>query len=244
MAPCSTIQTSREPSIIPSISCFIVQKTEPFSTKTKFLFCQDVVQFGGFQITLSGVTPSESKMKAISNFPISRTLTEARSWFELVKQVTWLHILDPAMLPFRDLVKRDSHFEWNQSFEDAFQHLKQVIVDLFRKSITTFEKDRVTCDNIALISPDLIHTARHINLQYKGFPKTCSLTPPKVCEFWEVRHHLSTNNSLVLLDRHPHFSTCKSIALPAFCSPKGGWHEGIPFSKVRLARRPVPMNLY
>ena len=56
----------------------------------KFQFCQDVVKFGGFQITHSGVTPSESMVAMILNFPIPRTLTDARLWFGLVNQVAWV----------------------------------------------------------------------------------------------------------------------------------------------------------
>ena len=47
--------------------------------KDKFQFCQDTVQFGGLQITPSGVTLSESMLEAILNFPIPKTLTDARS---------------------------------------------------------------------------------------------------------------------------------------------------------------------
>ena len=113
--------------------------------KDKFQFCQDTVQFGGLQITPSGVTPSKPMLEAILNFPIPKTLTDARSWFGLVNQVAWAYSLGPVMLPFRDLVKRDSHFTWDQGLEAAFRHSKQVIVDLVRNGIATFEKDRITC---------------------------------------------------------------------------------------------------
>ena len=63
--------------------------------------------------------------------------------------------------------------------------------------------------NIAMISPDLIREAGHSDPQYEklidtiqqGFPKTHNLTVPEVREYWKMRHHLSTDNGLVLLDR-------------------------------------------
>ena len=63
-------------------------------------------------------------------------------------------------------------------------------------------------NNIAMISPDLIHAAGHGNPQYEklisviqqGFSRTHNLTPPEVREYWEMRHHLSTDNGLGLLD--------------------------------------------
>ena len=113
--------------------------------REKFQFCPDTVQFVGLQITPSGITLSESMLEAILIFPISRTLTNARSWFRLVNQVAWVYSLGLVMLLFRNLVKRDSHFEWDKSLEDAFEHSKKVIVDLVKKGISTFKKNRVTC---------------------------------------------------------------------------------------------------
>ena len=113
--------------------------------KEKFQFCQDVVQFAGLQITSTGVTPSDSLLNAISNFPAPQNITDARSWFGLVNQVAWAYSLSPIMLPFRDLVKKDTHFMWNESLEKAFQQSKKVIVDLVKKGVTTFDINRVTC---------------------------------------------------------------------------------------------------
>ena len=73
--------------------------------REKFHFCQDTVQFGGLQITSSGVTPSKSILEAILSFPIPKTLTNTRSWFGLVNQVAWAYSLGPVMLPFYDLIK-------------------------------------------------------------------------------------------------------------------------------------------
>ena len=66
----------------------------------------------------------------------------------------------------------------------------------------------VGSNNVAMISPDLIHATGCGNPQYEkliviqqGFPRTHNLTAPKVCEYWELRHYLSTDNGLVLLDQ-------------------------------------------
>ena len=89
--------------------------------KDKFQFCQDVVQFGGLRITPTGVTPSNNLLNAISSFPSPKNITDARSWFGLVNQVAWAYSLSPIMLPFRELVKKNSNFVWNESLEKAFQ---------------------------------------------------------------------------------------------------------------------------
>ena len=96
----------------------------------KFQFCQDAVQFGGLQITPSGVILSASMIQAILNFPVPWTITHIRSWFGLVNQVAWAYSLGPIMLPFQDLVKQNSKFTWNQNLEDAF-----------KEGVATFDKD-------------------------------------------------------------------------------------------------------
>ena len=81
--------------------------------KDKFQFCQDEVQFGGLQITSSRVTSSENLLNAISNFPTTKNITDARSWFGLVNQVAWAYSLSFIMLPFWDLIKQNTLFmEW------------------------------------------------------------------------------------------------------------------------------------
>ena len=71
-------------------------------------------------------------------------------------------------------------------------------------------------DNVALISPDAIRAAGHSDLQYKKlidsiqnrFEKTHSLTAPEIHEYWEMRHCLSVDDGLVLLDHR--------IVIPTF----------------------------
>ena len=63
--------------------------------------------------------------------------------------------------------------------------------------------------NTALTSPDLIRAAGHSDPQYikliktiqRGFPTTRSLAVPEVREYCEVRHRLSADNDLALLDQ-------------------------------------------
>ena len=113
-------------------------------SQDKFQFCKDTVQFGRLQITSSGVSPSESMLNAILNFPVPKT-TDARFWFGLVNQLAWAYSLSPIMLPFWVLVKKSSRFSWNQTLEKAFQESKQVIVKLVRQGVSTFDINRVTC---------------------------------------------------------------------------------------------------
>ena len=75
--------------------------------------------------------------------------------------------------------------------------------------------------NSALTSLDLIRVAGHSDPLYikliktiqKGFPRTRSLTAPEVREYWEVRHRLSVDNDLALLDQRIIIPTSQSTKI-------------------------------
>ena len=54
----------------------------------KFSFAKDEVEFAGFEITNDTVRPCKKYIRAISDFPIPQSLTDVRSWFGLVNQVS------------------------------------------------------------------------------------------------------------------------------------------------------------
>ena len=60
-------------------------------------------------------------------------------------------------------------------------------------------------DNVVLISPDIIRAALTlqpaIDTIQNGFKKTRSLTAPEIHDYREVRHCLSVDDGLVLLDQ-------------------------------------------
>ena len=98
-------------------------------SKRKFKFCRDEVDFAGLKITKSGIAPSDKILKAILEYPTPTNITDARSWFGLVNQVTWAHSDTSSMEPFRDLIKPKTPFHWNDALEKIFQESKRLIVD-------------------------------------------------------------------------------------------------------------------
>ena len=79
----------------------------------KFRFCKDTVTFAGFNITMEGITPSNNLLSAIRDFPIPKDITGARSWFGLVNQISWAYAISNIMQPFRDLIKHNNKFYWD-----------------------------------------------------------------------------------------------------------------------------------
>ncbi|MCG8044423.1 MAG: reverse transcriptase family protein, partial [Candidatus Thiodiazotropha endolucinida] len=71
----------------------------------KFVFGADTVEFAGFEISLTDVRPCQRYLRAILDFPTPKDITDVRSWFGLVNQVSYAFSMAERMLPFRELLK-------------------------------------------------------------------------------------------------------------------------------------------
>ena len=111
----------------------------------KFQFCQDTVEFAGFNITPTGVAPSDKILEAIRDFPSPKDLTGARSWFGLVNQIAWAYSMTPIMAPFRDLIKPNRTFFWDETLERIFQSSKAEITKLVKEGVQSFDINKPTC---------------------------------------------------------------------------------------------------
>ena len=70
----------------------------------KFQFAQRSIQFAGFHISDSAIKPHEKFTKAIRDFPTPSRITDVRSWFGLVHQVSNYSQLTETMAPFKPLL--------------------------------------------------------------------------------------------------------------------------------------------
>ena len=81
----------------------------------KFQFCQDSVSFAELEITNDRVMPSKRFLEAIRAFPAPTNITEARSFFGMINQVSYAFAISGLMEPFRHLLKPDTPFIWGSS---------------------------------------------------------------------------------------------------------------------------------
>ena len=96
--------------------------------KEKFKFCRDEIEFAGLQISNTGVCPAPTLLSAIADFPVPQNITDARSWFGLINQVSWAHATSSAMAPFRDLIKPKNKFYWDQNLDKIFKESKRQLI--------------------------------------------------------------------------------------------------------------------
>ena len=112
---------------------------------SKFHFGQDTVEFAGFTIGKNEVKPAAHFYDAIQNFPTPQSITDIRSWFGLVNQVSYSFSMAEVMQPFRDLLKPKTPFTWNNELENAFKESKKKIIREMEKGVEIFDQTRHTC---------------------------------------------------------------------------------------------------
>ena len=116
---------------------------------SKFKFCQREVVFAGFTVTPTGLKPSPSTLKAISEFPTPQNTTDVRSWFGLVRQVAYAHSVSESLAPLRSLLqhkgKENPKFVWNDQLQQAFEQSKEHIVNAVKDGIKSFDPQKLTC---------------------------------------------------------------------------------------------------
>ena len=106
---------------------------------TKFQFAQTAVEYLGFNITATGVQPTDGFKQSILNFPTPSNLTDVRSWFGAVAQVSYAFASSPVMQPFRHLLSSKSSFSWSPELEQAFTASKQEVVRQCEEGVRSFD---------------------------------------------------------------------------------------------------------
>ena len=94
---------------------------------------------------MDSVRPCAKYLRAINDFPTPRNITDIRSWFGLVNQVSYAFSMADCMLPFRQLLKPGNTFTWNASLEEAFQASKDMITKEIETGVKIFDKTKPTC---------------------------------------------------------------------------------------------------
>ena len=111
----------------------------------KFVFGADAVEFAGFEITMDTVRPCKRYLDAIRDFPTPTSITDVRSWFGLINQVSFAFAATDRMLPFRALLKPGTPFKWNNELDQIFQESKSFIVSEIEEGVRIFDKTKPPC---------------------------------------------------------------------------------------------------
>ena len=145
----------------------------------KFQFAQSTADFAGFRITPSSVLPLPKYLDAIRNFPSPSSITDVRSWFGLVNQVSAYAQTRAFMLPFRELLSPKTPFRWTDKLEEAFQESKLEITRAIREGVRIFDPRLTTC---------LRTDWSKDGMGYHLLQKTCDCegASPACCDRWRT----------------------------------------------------------
>ena len=110
-----------------------------------YLFGSDTVEFAGFVITPTDIQPSDKHIRAIRDFPTPQNITDIRSWFGLINQVSYCDSLRNDMAPFREHLKPSSTFYWDDQLQQVFEQSKAAILDKITDGVRIFDSNCVTC---------------------------------------------------------------------------------------------------
>ena len=100
------------------------------------------MEFTDFGITREGNKPKKHILDAIASFPVSTDVTSIHSWFSLVQQVAFAFSRTKAMGLFRDLMKKNRKFYWDNHLRKLFMESCQVIMNAVQDNVKAFELGR------------------------------------------------------------------------------------------------------
>ena len=112
---------------------------------SKFKFGKMTVEFAGFEITPTTVRPCARYLEAIQHFPTPQNITDVRSWFGLINQVSYAFASAQRMQKFRDLLKPNTRFEWTAELDQLFEESKVLIISEIHQGVEIFDKAKPTC---------------------------------------------------------------------------------------------------
>lgn len=110
----------------------------------KFQFAMETAEFAGFEITADGYKPLRKLLNAVGNFPTPTNITDVRSWFGLINQLSYTFAQAHVMAPFRELLTKKA-FYWDSTMDEIFRTSKSKIVGLVQDGVKAFEPSRPTC---------------------------------------------------------------------------------------------------
>ena len=91
------------------------------------------------------VRPSDRYIEAIRDFPTPKNITDVRSWFGLLNQVSYTFSMATRIQPFRQLLKPNTLFRWDNEINELFEASKVSIISDIISGVKIFDKSRPTC---------------------------------------------------------------------------------------------------
>ena len=94
----------------------------------KFQFAEEEISYVGYTVSKDGVSVDKHKIDAISSFPRPQNLTDLKSFFGLINQLSsFSKEISKLSSPLRELLKKDVKFTWLPAHDEAFDAVKHAL---------------------------------------------------------------------------------------------------------------------
>ena len=109
----------------------------------KCIIAQESKEWLGYKLSRTGISPINTKSQGISERLRPTNLKQLRAFFGAVNQFNkFIPRLAAITFPFRSILKKDTEWEWNEEYEEAFLKFKKIINVV---ELTHFIRNKV-CD--------------------------------------------------------------------------------------------------
>ncbi|CAG8698215.1 11603_t:CDS:1, partial [Ambispora gerdemannii] len=93
-------------------------------------FCKEQLEFLGHIITQDGIQPDPAKVEKVKDFPQPTNITELRGFLGLASYYRrFIQEFSNIAEPMHKLLKKDQRYEWTRKHQEAFQKLKEKLIN-------------------------------------------------------------------------------------------------------------------
>ena len=107
--------------------------------RDKFRFAEEELDFAEFTVTMDGVKPTKQIISSLEGFPVPKNRTDLKSFFGLVQFVSYVFSQSMQLAPFRELLKKETKWYWDNSLNEIFSDCKKMIVNQVIDGVKAFK---------------------------------------------------------------------------------------------------------
>jgi hypothetical protein len=108
----------------------VLRREKFFVCKAKSSFAQKEIKYLGHIVNKQGIRPNPKKVEAVQTWPVLKNVHDVRSFLGLVNYLrNFMEHYSEIAVPLTNLTRKASAWNWTGRCEDAFEKLKQKLVE-------------------------------------------------------------------------------------------------------------------